>query len=92
MLTFVVLMLTAVVRVGIILAVVYFLIPAKRSCPECGAETSTIYTPWLAIFLRTIVKRWCVECGWTGIRRRPLRGFRTPPRVENEPTPREPWQ
>lgn len=45
--------------------------PRLVECPECGAPTVAVSPRRLPRFLRSHAwRRWCAECGWTGLGRR----------------------
>ena len=71
MLIVVVLFATVLLRVGIVLAVVYLILPATKTCPRCGTALATIRHPALRILLPTVKHSWCLECGWSGVVRDP---------------------
>jgi len=70
MLIVVVLLATVAMRVAIVTAVVYLLLPQGRFCPHCGGEMTAIRNRFFGRLLPALERRWCVECGWDGIVRR----------------------
>ena len=70
MLIVVVLLATVALRIAIVTAVVYLLLPQGRSCPHCGGEMTAIRNRFFDRVLSALERRWCVECGWDGIVRR----------------------
>jgi len=45
-------------------------IPANRACPICDAPTAALQPGfWLRLVRPRLHRRWCAECGWTGVRR-----------------------
>ena len=74
MLIVVVLFATVLLRAGIVLFVVYLILPATRTCPRCAADLAMIRHPVLGRLLRQVEHRWCLECGWSGVVRRVSRG------------------
>ncbi|OLD95928.1 MAG: hypothetical protein DMD31_07740 [Gemmatimonadetes bacterium] len=70
MLVVLVLLATVLMRVAIITAVVYLLLPLGPTCPHCGAEMAAIRNRFFDRLLPALQRRWCVECGWNGIVRR----------------------
>ena len=67
MLVVVVLFATVLLRAAIVLTFVYVVLPARRTCPLCGARLTLIQHLWLRRLLPRVEHRWCVECGWSGI-------------------------
>ncbi len=70
MLVVVVLLATVLMRVAIITAVAYLLLPRGSPCPHCGADMAAIRNRLFDRLLPMLQRRWCVECGWNGIVRR----------------------
>jgi len=71
MLIVVVLLSTVLMRFVIVAAVVYLLLPRETRCPHCDAEMVAIRNRFVDRVLRKIERRWCMECGWNGVIRRP---------------------
>lgn len=67
MLVVVVLLATVMLRAGIVLTFVYYILPKKRVCPLCGAPLTRIHHSILKLLLPIVEHRWCQECGWSGI-------------------------
>ena len=67
MLIVVVLFATVLLRAGIVLAVVYVILPATRTCPQCGTALATIRHPVLRILVPIVKHAWCLDCGWSGV-------------------------
>lgn len=65
-----VLLFTVLLRVGIVAAVVFILLPVTRACPRCAGELTLIRHPVLRHLIPYIEHRWCLPCGWSGITRR----------------------
>ena len=65
-----VLLATVLMRVAIITAVAYLLLPLGPICPHCGADMAAIRNRFFDRLLSALQRRWCVECGWNGIVRR----------------------
>jgi hypothetical protein len=65
-----VLMTTVVLRVGIVLAVVYIMLPVTRACPRCHDELVLIRHSLLRLLVPALEHRWCLGCGWSGVVRR----------------------
>src|SRR5215467_3975349 len=63
---------TVLLRLGLVLLVVWLLIPRRVHCPHCGEPTASLVGPWVARLLR-IERRWCMECGWSGVAKRMFR-------------------
>lgn len=63
-----VLLATVLLRVVLVLGLVWLLVPARRSCPRCGAGASDLacVRSRLARLLR-LERRWCLACGWEGV-------------------------
>ncbi len=74
MLIVVVLFATVLLRAGIVLFVVYLILPATRTCPRCAADLEMIRHPVLRRLLPQVQHRWCLTCGWSGVVRRAPRG------------------
>ena len=70
MLIVVVLFATVLLRAGIVLFVVYLILPATRTCPRCATDLAMIRHPVLRRLLPQVEHRWCLECGWSGVVRR----------------------
>lgn len=49
--------------------ILFLFLPAGRSCPRCGAETTPVRTRWMRPVWRVARMRWCLDCGWEGITR-----------------------
>lgn len=71
MLVVVVLFATVLVRAGIVLFVVYLILPATHTCPRCASELTMIRHPLLQVLLPVVKHKWCLDCGWSGIVREP---------------------
>ena len=63
----VVLFATVLLRAGIVLTFVYYILPTKRACPLCGAQLTLIQHGVLRRLLPMVEHRWCLDCGWNGI-------------------------
>lgn len=70
MLIVVVLLCTVLLRIGIVAAVVFIMLPVTRACPRCAAGLTLIRHPVLRYLIPSIEHRWCLTCGWNGITRR----------------------
>jgi len=69
MLAVVVLLALVVLRVLILGALAFALVPRGHRCPACGAETVALERAGLVRLLPGIARRWCVDCGWSWFRR-----------------------
>jgi ribosomal protein S27AE len=67
MLVVVVLFATVLLRAVIVMTFVYFMLPAKRVCPQCGAQLALIQHSVLRRLLPVVEHRWCLDCGWSGV-------------------------
>ncbi len=78
MLIVVVLFATVLLRFGIVMIVVYLMLPATRACPRCSHELALIRHSVLRVVVPVLEHRWCLHCGWSGVVRRmpPERGVR----------------
>jgi ribosomal protein S27AE len=70
MLIVVVLFATVLLRAGIVMVVVYLVLPKSFSCPRCADRLTMIHHPILQRLLPQVQHRWCLNCGWSGIVRR----------------------
>lgn len=70
MLVVLVLLVTVAMRVAIVTAVVYLLLPRGPLCPHCGIEMVPLRNRFFDRFLPALQRRWCLECGWDGVVRR----------------------
>jgi len=70
MLVVAVLLVTVAMRVAIVTAVVYLLLPRGPICPHCGIEMVPLRNRFLDRLLPALQRRWCLECGWDGVVRR----------------------
>lgn len=61
------------IPLGIGALVSYRALPTGRDCPRCGSTTSLLLSAWARLASRVpgirIQKRWCLDCGWSGILR-----------------------
>jgi len=67
MLIVLVLLATVLMRIAIVTAVVYLLLPQGSLCPHCRVEMMPIRNRLLDRLLPALQRRWCLECGWNGI-------------------------
>jgi hypothetical protein len=90
MLVVVVLLATVLLRVAIVTAVVYLLLPQGSLCPHCSLEMVSVRNRFLDRLVPLLERRWCLGCGWDGVVRRVRRArARTRPRPPAQrPTPR----
>ena len=70
MLIVVVLFATVLLRAGIVIMVVYHILPATRTCPRCATDLTMIRHPIMRRLLPVVEHRWCLGCGWSGLVRR----------------------
>jgi len=70
MLVVVVLLVTVLLRVAIVTAVVYLLLPLGALCPHCNLEMVAIRNRVLDRLVPVLQRRWCLDCGWNGVVRR----------------------
>ncbi len=66
LMTFVVLMGAVILRIGLVLCVIWVLIPSRRDCPFCSTPVERVVTNKLIRGLRMEWK-WCLGCGWEGL-------------------------
>jgi hypothetical protein len=86
MLVVLVLLVTVVMRLAIVTAVVYLLLPRGPVCPHCGLEMAAVRNRFFDGLLPALQRRWCLKCGWDGLVRR-VRSAPTRARLPH-PTPR----
>src|SRR5947199_8595277 len=70
MLVVVVLLATVLLRVAIVTAVVYLLLPQGALCPHCNVEMVAVRNRVRDRLVPVLQRRWCLECGWNGVVRR----------------------
>jgi hypothetical protein len=70
MLVVAVLIATVLVRVSLVAALTYVLLPRGPACPHCGLKLTLIRNTFLRRLLPLLERRWCLECGWHGVVRR----------------------
>ena len=70
MLVVVVLLATVLMRVAIVTAVAYLLLPRGPVCPHCGVAMLAIRNRFVRLVIPVLEHRWCFECGWNGLVRR----------------------
>src|SRR5437667_3802230 len=70
MLVVLVLLVTVAMRVAIVTAVVYLLLPRGPLCPHCATEMVPPRNRFFDRLLPVLHPRWCLECRWDGVRRR----------------------
>lgn len=60
---------TVLLRLGLVLGLVWLIIPRRPKCPHCQEPTSGLVSGrslrWISL-----ERRWCMECGWEGIGKR----------------------
>ena len=79
MLVALVLFATVLLRAGIVMTVVYLMLPKPFSCPRCADKLTLIHHPMLLRLLPQVEHRWCLGCGWSGVVRRMKERRRTLP-------------
>ena len=62
-----VLLATVVLRLAIVGAVVYVILPKGFSCPRCSDRLTLIRHPVMKVLLPRVEHRWCMGCGWSGL-------------------------
>jgi len=67
MLIVVVLLTTVLLRVAIVGAAVYVILPKGFSCPRCADRLTLIHHPVMRAVLPAVEHRWCLGCGWSGL-------------------------
>jgi hypothetical protein len=70
MLIVAVLLTTVLIRVVIVGAVTYLLLPQGSLCPHCSLVMVAIRNRFFDRLLPALQRRWCLECGWNGVVRR----------------------
>jgi hypothetical protein len=73
MLVVAVLLVTVLFRFALALVLTYVLLPRGPICPHCGAQLTLIRNTFLQRVVPLLERRWCLECGWQGVVRRPPR-------------------
>ena len=89
MLAVVVLMALVLLRVVLLFAIAYLLVPHGRRCPACGAETVPLRRTGLVRLVPGVERRWCLACGWSWFRKRlaaAAPGYPAPGRTEVRPS------
>lgn len=76
MLVVFVLLATVLLRVALVTAVAYLLLPRGPLCPHCSNEMMPIRNRFFDRLLPVLQRRWCLECGWNGVVRRVGSGVR----------------
>lgn len=61
-----VLLATVLLRLALVLAAIWLLIPRRHRCPRCGDADLGRVASGLARLLR-LERRWCLSCGWEGV-------------------------
>ncbi|HEV8400579.1 MAG TPA: hypothetical protein VGQ18_12190 [Gemmatimonadales bacterium] len=73
MLVVAVLLLTVLFRFALVAVLTYVLLPRGPTCPHCSAQLTMIRNTFLQRVVPFLERRWCLECGWQGVVRRPPR-------------------
>jgi len=71
MLIVVVLFATVLLRFCFVAVLTYVLLPRGPACPHCAAQLTLIRNSVLRRLVPLLEHRWCLECGWHGVVRRP---------------------
>ena len=87
MLVVVVLLVTVAMRVAIVAAVTYLLLPRGPVCPHWGIEMAALENRFFDHWLPALQRRWCLECGWDGVVRRVRRAPTPTPTRRTAPRP-----
>src|SRR5438105_4389104 len=90
MLVVVVLLATVLLRVAIVTAVVYLLLPQGALCPHCNVEMVAVRNRVLDRLVPVLQRRWCLECGWNGVVRRVRSAHARTPKRPQAPRPHPP--
>lgn len=61
---------TVLLRAGIVLCVVYHVLPKPFACPRCADRLTLIRHELLRRVVPFVEHRWCMGCGWSGVVRR----------------------
>ena len=62
---------TVLLRLAMVLGVAYLLVPRGPLCPHCHVEMLPLRHALLDRLLPGLQRRWCLQCGWHGVARRP---------------------
>ncbi len=73
MLVVAVLLVTVLLRFALVAVLTYVLLPRGPTCPHCAAQLTMIRNTFLQRVVPLLERRWCLECGWQGVVRRPPR-------------------
>ena len=87
MLVVVVLLATVLLRVAIVTAVVYLLLPQGSLCPHCNLAMVAVRNRMLDRLVPVLQRRWCLECGWNGVVRRVRSAHARSPKRSRAPRP-----
>lgn len=68
-----VLLATVLLRFCLVAVLTYVLLPRGPTCPHCAAQLTLIRNTFLQRVVPLLERRWCLECGWQGVVRRPPR-------------------
>lgn len=61
-----VLLTTVGLRVALVLAIAWLLVPKRAHCPRCSDSTLSLVSP-RPMRMARLQRRWCLSCGWTGV-------------------------
>jgi len=70
MLIVAVLLATVLMRLAIVGAVTYLLLPQGPLCPHCDVDMVALRNRFFDRLVPALQRRWCLECGWNGVVRR----------------------
>ncbi len=77
-----VLLATVLLRFVLVAALAYLVLPRGTQCPHCAAPLTEVQSGLWSV-LTGVERRFCLECGWTGLvrhrRRRPAATDRAGP-------------
>jgi len=68
----VVLLATVLLRFVLVAALAYLVLPRGTVCPHCAAPLNQVQAGWWSV-VTGLERRFCLECGWTGVVRRTRR-------------------
>lgn len=68
----VVLLATVLLRFVLVAALAYLVLPRGTVCPHCAAPLTQVQAGWWSV-VTGLERRFCLECGWTGVVRRSRR-------------------
>ena len=93
MLVVLVLLATVALRVAVVAAAVYLLLPRGAQCRACRADMLRLRNRLLEACLPVLERRWCLGCGWNGVVRRGAAAITVPdPSPLPAPPSRPTWE